>query len=116
MQALRPENGPSLPVARYLCGAAQLQSLRFILDLPVPVLLGMLREHGMVGLDRDISGKPISREFRAGEHHSTRCDIRYNRPGIDWLHSMAPVPLCSWPDHYRVFRKNKISYQHEEPH
>jgi hypothetical protein len=42
MPALRPENGSPLPMARYLCGIAQLQSLRIIFDLPVHFLLDML--------------------------------------------------------------------------
>jgi hypothetical protein len=53
VQALRTQNGPPLPMACDLCRTPQLQGLLAVLDIPDLILLGVFRDIGDVGMERD---------------------------------------------------------------
>jgi hypothetical protein len=53
VQALRPENGPPLPLARDVCRAAQLQGFCAVSVVLVRLLLGVFCDICYMGMERD---------------------------------------------------------------
>ena len=105
---MRPENGPPLPLVSYLLGTTQLQSLRSIPDLRLLVLLGVFREHRVVGVDRNIPAESVCGGLCAGKYNTVGRCIGHNRSSLDWIHRMAPVPLYQGPNDHRMFRENAL--------
>lgn len=54
VQAMRLEDGSPLSLAVHVPGLAQLQSLRALFDLRLPVFLDMFRQLGVVDVERVI--------------------------------------------------------------
>lgn len=89
MQALRPQDGPPLPMAGDLRRAAQLQALLALPNLRLPLLLGLLRRVRVLGVDRNGLRCELCRHPHAGQLHPAGRDLRHNRTRHHRLHSLA---------------------------
>ena len=108
MQALRPEDGPSLPLACHLRWPAQLQGFFALPHIPHVLLLGLLCNVCNMGVERDPEQQPVHRIVHAHQRRVTRCAFWDHWDSHYWLHCMASVAHSQGSNNDRELREDTL--------